>query len=645
MRHYPLLYAALAIPLACAPAFGADSMKADPEFDQILSQDINDLTVTSVAKRSQRLADTAAAVYVITQEDVRRAGIYSIPEALRLVPGVQVAKISGDRWAVSSRGFNGAINNKLLVLIDGRAIYTPVFSGVYWGDQGTSINDIDRIEVIRGPGASLYGANAVNGVINIITKSAEDTQGNMVSATTTAKGNGIYEARHGGKTQGNHYYRGYAQYYDGLSWHRARGGFRLDGKMSDSDHYTLQADAYGGEQDTKTNRAVLTAPFSQLTASTDGVAGGNVLGRWSRAMSSDENIMVQSYVDHYARTELTADQHVSTADMQAQHSLKINERNHFIWGGGARLHYQDLRGTFNAGFKDRYDTHYILSAFVQNEYAAVPDTLFLTLGSKFEHNDFTGFEVQPSARLAWHPTSNQTVWAAISRAVRTPSSIEEDVDLLALVTAGPTESRIFGNPNQKSEELIAYELGHRIQPTNNLSFDTALFYNDFNNLQTFGGPGATFVAANGNTVIPYYYNNLGHGHVYGAELAANWNVTPKWQLSGSYTFLRMGLDVKPGAAASLESTERLAPRHQFAVQSFYNLSNNVHWDNMLYYVDNLPPSVDSYLRYDTRIAWLVKPGLEVSFIGRNLIDPHTEFPATGMAEVDRSFIGQVLWKF
>jgi iron complex outermembrane receptor protein len=255
--------------------------------------------------------------------------------------------------------------------------------------------------------------------------------------------------------------------------------------------------------------------------------------------------------------------------------------------------------------------------------------------------------MQPSTRLAWHPTGNQTVWGAISRAVRTPSSIEDDISLLALVTPGapPTESRIVGNSNQKSEELIAYELGHRIQPTNYLSFDTAVFYNDFNKLQTIGTPGASYTGANGNTILPYMVNNLGSGHVYGAEFAANWNVTGAWKLSGSYSYLRMNLEVKPGAASTLKSTEALAPRQQFAIQSFYNVTDAVHWDNMLYYVDNLSAPVGAYLRYDTRIAWMIKPGLEVSLIGKNLGGPHAEFPATPQTEIDRSFIGQVLWKF
>ena len=621
-------------------------VQSDPEFDDILSQDISGLTVTSVAKRSQRLNDTAAAVYVITQEEIRRAGIYSIPEALRLVPGMQVAKNGANRWGVASRGFNGGLNNKLLVLIDGRTVYTPVFSGVYWDDQGTSINDIDRIEVIRGPGASLYGANAVNGVINIITKSAEDTQGNMVSATTTTRGNGIYEARHGGKISEETFYRGFMQYQDSDSWHRERAGFRVDGRARDRDTFTLQGDAYTGEQQTVTRVASLTGPgFVDTLRNEDDSHGGNILGRWNHKVSTDSDLSVQAYLDTYSRLESIAKQNVTTADIQAQHSIKLDERNNFIWGGGARMYYQDLKGTFAVDVNDQYSVHEILNVFAQNEYALIPNELYFTAGSKLEYNDYTGVEVQPSVRLAWHATDKHMFWGAISRAVRTPSTIEDDISLLSLVTAGPTEYRVFGNPDQESEELIAYELGHRWQARKNLSFDTALFLNDYDNLQTISTAGSSFLGANGSTIVPYTVNNLGRGQVYGAEIAANWVVNSNWHLSGSYSFMQLNLDVEPGTTGDLDSTERSTPKHQFAIQSYYNLTDSVHFDNMIYYVDHLSAPVDSYVRYDARIAWMVQPGLEVSMIGRNLGGAHEEFPSTPQTEVDRSFIGQVLWKF
>ncbi len=616
--------------------------------------------MTSVSKHEQKLTDTAAAIYVLTQEDIRRAGVFTIPEALRLVPGLNVAKAASNKWAISSRGFNGVLSNKLLVMIDGRSVYTPVFSGVYWDDQSTLIQDIDRIEVIRGPGASMWGANAVNGIINIITKRADETQGNLVSAIGTPNG-GRVEGRQGGKAGKDGYYRVYAQSSSaGASknpdstgnndeWYRLRSGFRYDGKYSAIDTMTVQGDVYGGEQSSETRLNTFTPPYSNIVRSSENSYGGNLLARWNHNISKDSQTSVQTYIDHYSRDELVAEQDVTTLDLQGQHSIRLNDRNQFVWGGGARLNMQQLEGSPQVSFHNQNSTNHILNTFLQNEYAVVPNKLFLTVGSKFEHNDFTGLEIEPSSRLAWRATETQTVWGAVSRAVRTPSSVEQDVQITAGILPGatPTALVLVGNQDQKSEEVIAYELGHRIQVTPKLSFDTALFYNDYSNLQTVGTAGASFLNPNGTMFIqPYKVNNLGEGNTYGTEIAANWNVNQDWRLSGSYSYLYMDLKVRPGAATTLDGTEKLAPRHQFSVRSYYNLTNDVHWDNMFYYVDDVSPSADAYLRYDTRVAWLAMPGLEVSLIGRNLTgSAHTEFPNTPLAEFSRSVVGQVLWQF
>lgn len=638
----------------------AQATPPDPEFDELLSLDIADLSVTSVSKRSQKLTDTAAAIYVITQEDMRRSGATSIPEALRLVPGVQVAKVASNRWAISARGFNGPLANKLLVLLDGRTLYTPVFSGVYWDDQSTLIEDIDRIEVIRGPGASLYGANAVNGVINIITKTAEETQGNLVSLTGTTRG-GLVEGRHGGKLGENTYYRAYATYQDASKtnnpttnksnfddWNRARTGFRMDTRKIEGNSYTLQGDFYTGTQQAEITEALPAAPLRQTVRSENDSLGGNILGRWNHTIDSRSQLMLQGYVDHYSRIEDNFIQHVTTADVQAQHTIALDARNNFIWGGGARFYDTRLEGTYSTSVNEEVDNHHVLNTFVQDEYAILPEKLYLTLGSKFEYYDLNGFQVEPSARLSWHPTQNQTVWGAVSRAVRTPSIYEEDINVVALTQAGApnTELRIIGNRAQESEELVAYELGHRIQPVKNVSLDTALFYNNYDKLQTFGTPLATYLGANGNNVQPYPITNLGSGHTYGAEFAGNWKVTGNWRLAGSYTYTRLQLDTATNVAATLAATEKLTPRNEFALQSYYSPIDEVHWDNMLYFISSLRTPADAYLRYDTRVAWLATPGLELSIIGRNLFDPrHVEYPATPQAEISRAFIGQVLWKF
>lgn len=637
------LVSTIALLLAPLAAHARDE-GADPELDELLSQDIGELSVTSVSKRSQRLSETAAAIYVITQEDIRRAGIYSIPEALRLVPGMHVARIGTDRWAVASRGFNGALSNKLLVLIDGRAVYTPVFSGVYWGDQSTTINDIDRIEVIRGPGGSLYGANAVNGVVNIITKSAEDTQGELLSGVITDSITGNVEARHGGKIGKDDFYRVYGQYQDSDTWDRQRAGFRMDGKDDEGTRYTYQGDAYSGKQDYRATLATLTAPFSDVFTSEDQVYGGNASGKWTQDLSSKSEVTLQAYLDHYTRREFTADQSITTANVEFQNNIELNDRNNFVWGGGMRAYYQNIAGSFWASVDDPRDWHGTINTFVQNEYAMIPDELYLTAGMKLEYNDFTGIEIQPTVRASWQMTDDQTVWGAVSRAVRTPSIIEDSSNLILQTSAGaPTnEARFFGNPNQDSEELIAYELGHRIKVTDALSFDTTVFYNDYDSLLTISSAGAGFIGANGNFIVPYTASNLGTGKIYGAEVTSNWQVTSDWRLSGSYTHTKIKLDSNGGA--SLEATENNSPENQFALQSYYNFSDTVHWDNMLYYVGNLGTNgIGDYSRFDTRLAWMIEPGLEVSLIGRNLGGPHKEFTSGG--EIDRSYIAQLLWKF
>lgn len=660
MARAGIVYLMLGVSAAlCAPIAvdAADAPPTDPEFDQILSLDLPDLNVTSVSKREEKLTDTAAAVYVLTQNDIRRGGATNIPDALRMVPGLQVARVSSNRWAISARGFNGPLANKLLVMIDGRSIYTPVFSGTYWDDQSTPVQDIDRIEVIRGPGASIWGSNAVNGVINIITKSAEKTQGNMISATGSPNG-ALLEGRHGGKLKDGTYYRGYATYFDSAgsltnqsntgNWDRTKAGFRLDKSLAEGNSYSLQGDAYAGNQNVRSTLPLPSSPFSRTVERDDTSYGGNVLGKWNRRLSADSNLALQASVDHYARLEANFEQRVTTADVQMQNSRRLNDRNNFIWGGGARVHYDDLSGTYSVSVRHPQSTHEVINTFVQNEYAVIPDTAYLTVGSKFEYNDYTGIEVEPSVRGTWHPAENQTVWASVSRAVRIPSTVEEDINLVASVQPGtpPTELRAFGNPDQESEELIAYELGHRIQASRNLSFDTALYWNDFEQLQTVGAPGATFVGTNGNLVQPYILNNLGSGHVYGAEIVANWRVTPTWRLMGNYTYSKMDLDVSPGTAVTLDATEGLNPRHQFSVRSYYDIRDDLHWDNMLYYVDGLRAPVGSYVRYDSRVAWLVRPGIELSLIGRNLTDnTHYEFPTTPQTEIRRTVVGQVLWKF
>lgn len=638
----------------------AETYPVDPEFEELLALDLDQLSVTSVSKRMQKLIDAPAAIYVITNEDLRRSGVTTIPEALRMAPGVHVAQIASNRWAISARGFNNAISNKLLVMIDGRSIYTPVFSGTYWDDQGTPIEDVERIEIIRGPGASLWGANAVNGIINIITKHAKNTQGNYVTAGVGTSENSL-EGRHGGAWGKNGYYRLYGQYAtygrtenpgggeNSDDWYRARTGFRVDKQQSRKNSLTVQGDIYQGVQGSNTRLPTLSAPFLQTFVNDDDSFGGNALVRWERDVAPGSRTNLQAYVDHYYRSELAAKQQISTLDVQFQHTLTPNSRHHFIWGMGGRAYHEELDSSFNASFNDESPNHGVVNAFVQEEYAIIPRTLFATVGSKFEYNDFTGFEVQPNARLSWNVASNQMFWGAVSRAVRVPSSIERDVRLAVqidpVVPALPLIYTISGNPDQESEELTAFEIGHRIQPTHDLSFDTALFFHDYENLQTISISGTPF-PGNGGMIVPFPVSNLGSGHVYGLEESINWNIRKNWRLAGSYSYLLMNLEVEPGTVTTLEAGEELAPRHQFSIQSYYNVTDRLEWDNMLYYTSSITSPASSYLRHDMRIGYKIMTGLDVSLIGRNLLDPsHSEFPNATQAEAERGVLGRITWKF
>lgn len=649
--------------LCNSAAHAQEAFVPDPEFDQILALDIADLTVTSASRRKQTLSNVAAAIYVITQEDIRRMGVTSIPEALRAVPGLQVAQVNSSQWAVSARGFNGVYANKLLVMMDGRTIYTPIFSGTYWDDQDTLLTDVDRIEVIRGPGASVWGANAVNGVINIITKKAKDTQGNYAELLAGTEEYNRVAGRHGGKIGDDTFYRVYAkQFHRGKTdliaggenfddWHRTRSGFRVDGTISPTDSYTVQGDAYIGKQGAITSVASLASPPAVTEYAENDSYGANILGRWHHAASDDSQTELQMYVDHYTRDERIGRQSITTADIDFQHQLALNDRNNFVWGLGMRHTQEQLEGSYTISLAEESKARDVFSAFLQNEFALVPERLFLTLGSKFEHNDFTGFEMQPTGRLSWLVDDRQTVWASVSRAVRVPSVLENEMDAIYNIIPGPvpTVFHAYGSASLQPEEVVAYEIGHRIQPLRQLSIDTALFVNDYDRLVTLesGGPGF-FNAADGTFIVPAVVDDLGKGRTYGAEIASTWNVTDQWKLSASYSYLVLDLKTRSGTQF-LEGAEESSPRHQFSIRSYLDITPRVRWDNSLYYVDAIRPGmrkVDDYLRLDTRLGWEAAPGVELSLVGRNLLEgKHPEYTSAYPSEIQRSVLGIISVRF
>ncbi len=647
-------------------------------------EELMEIKVFSVAKKPQKLSETAAAIFVITAEDLRRSGVTSIPEALRMVPGLQVSRLNSNRWAVTSRGFNGRYSNKLLVLIDGRSVYTPLFSGVFWETRDTLLEDIDRIEVIRGPGASLWGANAVNGVINIITKTAKDTQGTLLNGGVGTEEQGFVSFRHGGKMGDKGHWRFYGKYFnrdstvfpsgeDGFDdWDMFRAGFRADFEPSGKDTLTLSGDIHNGDVGSQFDLTSLVPPYSQTVKVDTLVSGGYLLGRWAHEVSESSDTVFQFFYDRTYRSNIVADTVEETIDLDFQHRFRLLGRHEVSWGIGYRYNRVGLdRLTFQEGKPEDH----ILSGFVQGEFGLLRDQLGLVLGSKFEQNEFTGFEVQPTAKMIWEVAERNTIWTSVSRAVRTPSfaetGIRQDAGVIEPGEIFPLSPLVLvsflGNRDFKSEELTAFEFGFRTQPVDRISLDLAGFYNIYDNLRTVEfmapyvaeGPGLPYI------VIPLQAGNKMDGETYGVELAASLSLFDWWVLKGSYTFLQMqlhldedstdaeGVGMAPGRAnLTAESAEGDSPHHQVSVRSSMDLPHSLEVDLWLRYVDGLPSqAIPGYASMDVRLGWSPVEGLELSVVGQNLLDPQrTEYipeayVPTSALEVQRGVYGKVTWQF
>jgi len=646
-----------------------------PDVTAITLEDLMNLQVTSVSKRAQKLADAAAAIFVITQDDIRRSGAASIPEALRLVPGLEVARIDENKWAIGSRGFNGRFDNKLLVLIDGRSVYTPLFSGVYWNVQDVMLEDVDRIEVIRGPGATLWGANAVDGVINIITKQAKLTQGGVATTEVGTDERTAESARYGGKIGDDVYYRLYSKYSDwepsvGTSgengsdgWHSVRGGFRVDTTPSQADSLTIQGDLYHSNFGETLSVPTLTAPYSSTFPNVGDYSGGNILGHWNHTFSRSSTSLQMYYDDTNTADNSLFTDHEAVYDIDFQHDIHLGEENELIWGLGYRS-IQDTNGSsYTVSLQPIHSNLNQFSGFVQDEVSLFDSRLRVTLGSKFEHNAFTGFEFEPNIRFVGILTKNQSVWAAVSRAVRTPALTEEGLRLNeGVVPPGappfysplPVVEAIFGSNQFQSEDLLAYEVGYRIQVASTFSADIATFYNNYTNLRS-AEPGTPFPEGSPvptDVVVPFIASNKMGGGTYGAELFADWGVFPKWRLQGSYSYLQM--DIKKNQD-SLDPTpdnpDGQSPRHQWYVRSSLDLPKHIEQDVTLRYVSSLPSlEIPSYYSLDANISWRPIALLEFSIGGQNLLnDQHIEFVPefinTIPTVVSRSVRGSITWRF
>ena len=646
------------------------SMANDGEVDyfSMSLEELGNIEITSVSKRSEKASEVAAAVHVITQDDIERSGATSIPEALRLAPGVNVARAGAGQWAISIRGFNAQFTNKLLVLIDGRSVYTPLFAGVFWDIQDTLLEDIERIEVIRGPGGTIWGANAVNGVINIITKEAKDTQGSMV-----AYQHGLYEqkssARYGGNIGDTTHYRAFVQQKhhreleltDGSGSNDAldqwRAGMRVDMDQLSYGNLSISSELYQGSEDLDMLLPSLSGSFVSTEDDKWDVFGGHILANWEYS-EGDNQYSIKGYYDLASRDTIVFENDTQTFDIDFNHSFGAWDAHDIIWGLGYRLVSTDVSSTDILSYTPGKRSDNLFSAFIQDKISLYEDEAFLTLGSKFEHNDYTGFEWQPSARLSWLIDDKNTIWGSVSRAVRTPSRASHDLSIAVAgipSSSSPTGSLLFrqiGNEGVDSEELVAYEAGYRSQISDEFSIDIAAFYNDYNKLAS-DSQGAPFVATSSlfgtHAVLPFNVSNDSNGETFGVEVSADWQLNNDWKLSGSYSALEM--DIEGGSI--FVSGEGRSPHHQFNLETHYTPNANWEWDMLLYYVDELNPSstttIPDYWRFDTRVAYNFDNGISLSLVGQNLFDDRkqefSEFVYNRPIEIPRTVYGRIGWKF
>jgi iron complex outermembrane receptor protein len=630
------------------------------------------IEVTSVAKKGQRLSQAAAAVFVITQEDIRRSGATSIPEALRMAPGIDVAQIDANKWAITSRGFNERYADKVLVLIDGRTAYTPLNSGVYWDIQDTVLEDIDRIEVVRGPGATLWGANAVNGVINIITRKAQDTQGVLVTAAGGDQERDAGAVRFGGSLRNRGFYRLFVKYIrqDASSdsagheaadaWNVLRGGFRTDWNLSSRDALTLQGDIYkGSEGQTVLGLISLSPPVSGAFDDRTHVSGSNLLGRWRRISSPRFDTTLQAYLEPADRSQLGfLQEYRYTLDIEFSQHYTAGPRHDLIWGADYRRAHDRTVGSLNISFDPASRTTNLYGAFLQDEITLLPNRLRITLGGKLEHNYYSGFAVQPNARALWTVHPRYAIWAAISRAAENSSRFDADIrtngDAFVNSNGVTTLVSSFGTHHLPSENVLAYELGQRGLIGKRLAFDLAMFYNQYSNRHTHE-PAAAFLESDPpplHLVLPFITESLISGESHGIELSTTYEPAHLWKLIASYALFEVHLHAAAISqdTSTVPETEGSSPRHKFQVRSQLNLPHHFQFDQAVYYVGPLDgPQIPRYTRLDARLGWRGAESWEVSVGARNLLDPrHFEFGSGDLVEatqVGRSVYGKITCHF
>ena len=647
---------------------------APRDLSQVSLEDLMNIEVTSVSKKEQKMSQAAAAIFVITEEDISRSGAANIPDLLRMVPGMDVSQIDANSWAVSARGFNGQFSNKLLVLTDGRAVYTPLLGGVNWDTLDVPLQDIDRIEVIRGPGATIWGANAVNGVINIVTKKASETHGAMIT------GNGGSESQVGGVTQyggafhGNTDYRIFTKYLnhgpepavgggsnqDDMNF--LHGGVRVDSNISSKDSLTVEGDLYTGRSGaTIIHVFSISPPVVGNLIVDQQLSGGNVLGRWNHNFSGGSDTSLQFYFDNSERTGPESRDTLNTIDIDFNHHFALGSRHDFVWGAGFRRIWDHDVATIDQGFIPAKISAQLFTLFAQDTITLKPERVFLTLGSKIENSYFSNLDYEPSVRLAWTPSKRMTLWSSISRATRSPT--RRDVGLNAALAAfpdpggssTPVEVILFGNPKFLNEHVVSSELGFRAQPNEKFSLDVSTFFNYYDNLQSLEpGPEVLQITpVPARLLMPITFGNLTYGTTEGGELSANFKLTDRWTLSPGYAFLEMHLHVQPESldTSSVAEYQGSSPQHQAQLRSHVDLSHGLSWDSSAYFVSALPiQGVTSYTRLDTQLKWKIAERGEISVVGQNLLhNDHLEsadaLTVVNSSLIKRSAYAKFIWRF
>ena len=650
----------------------SNPLSADVDTD-IYSMDLEQLMnikVISANKKSQSLLKTAAAIHVISNEDIRRSGATSLPEVLRGVPGLQVAQVDANKWAVSIRGFNSRLNNKLLVMVDGRSIYTPLFSGVFWNMHDMLLEDIDRIEIIRGPGGTLWGANAVNGVINILTKSADETQGTQVSFTAGSQEK-ILSARYGGVINEQTSYRLFAkgrhvENFNSTSqnqandqWRNFTTGFRVDGNLNASEKWMLQGSYNVGTANQLAFSPTWIPPATSIANDQINNQNAHMLFRWNKQVAAHNQWRIQAYYDYFRRETQDATFQIHTIDLDIQNQLRIFEKHDVVWGLGYRGVFDELKPSFVFTFNPNRRYANTFNAFIQDEIQ-LTEAFRLTLGSKLEHNDFSGFEYQPNARIMWEINNRNSIWGAASRAVRIPARADSDLRINVSATprtsifTPPTLVSAFGNKNLNSEKVYAFELGYRSLLTNTFTLDTALFYNHYDDLVSNNVTIAGIEAqpAPPHLLIASTFDNIMKATTYGAEILAKWQVTDFWLLSSSYTWFKLNAHLKNNMADPTNEVflkENSDPRHQFSVRSNVSLPYNLEFDSMFYYTNRLQAhNVTDQARLDLRLAWTPTPALVLSIVAQNILNKqHREFTTLEAlnSEIPRNVFGRITLRF